>query len=121
MTIEKFEKEISKKYKFEKIIDFETLRDYLTICDAYPIFTPFEVSEGVVEDEDFFAAYVFVDNNISELSISPAINTGWKTTIVLISSVDKINIDDYFVLTSNALPEKQYRDFLYYIDGVTKS
>ena len=120
MTIENFEKEISKKYKFEKITNFEKLRDYLTFCDSYPTFSPFEVSEGFMEDDDFCAAYVFEERDISKQIISPAINSGWNTTIVFISSTDKISVDDYFVQTSNALPEKEYREFLYYIDGLTK-
>ena len=59
MTIKEFENVIKSKYKVEIVKTFEGLRQYLTHEESYPTFTPFEVSEGVMDDNDFYAAYGF--------------------------------------------------------------
>ena len=118
MTIKEFEKNISKKYKVDKIEKFSDLRNYLTHSDSYPTFTPFEVSEGFMEDSDFYAAYIFDEKDIAKREINSTMDSGWNTTIVFASSVDGVHIEDYFVHTSNGLTDKEYRKFLSYIDDL---
>ena len=121
MKIIDFENKIDEKYKVQKIVEFNELRTYLTYDDSYPKFTPFEVSEGFMENDDFYAAYVFDENEICKNRVRGGANSGWNTTIVFVASIDKVEIDDYFVHTSNGLPEKDYREFLYYIDDLIVS
>lgn len=121
MKIIDFENKIDEKYKVQKIVEFDELRTYLTYNDSYPKFTPFEVSEGLMENEEFYAAYVFDENEIGESDVKSGLNSGWNTTIVFVSSLDKVEINDYFVHTSNGLTEKDYREFLYYIDDLIKT
>lgn len=119
MKISEWENLINKKYKvLSTITNFADLRKYLTHSDSYPIFTPFEVSEGFMEDNDFYAAYVFDEKDIAKREINSSVDSGWNTTIVLTSSVDSVDIDDYFVHSSNGLTDKEYRKFLSYIDDL---
>ena len=121
MKIIEFENKINENYTVQKIVEFDELRIYLTYDDSYPKFTPFEVSEGFMENEEFYAAYVFDENEIGEGDVKTGLNSGWNTTIVFVASMDKVKIDDYFVHTSNGLTEKDYREFLYYIDDLIKT
>lgn len=111
MKILEWEKQLAKRYKVKKITDFQDLRDFLTNKNYYPNFVPGEVSEGQFCDEEFYAGYVFNEEDIvNRKTIAP--DSGWDTTIILISSMDGVKISDYHIVGMNHFSMDEARKFI---------
>lgn len=112
MKILEFEKLI-RAYKCQKIEEFSQLKKYLTNLHNYEHnFCPEEISEGYIENCDYYSTYVFDENDISKRKVKSVYDSGWKTTIIMIKSYDKINIDGYYLHHSNGLTTDEMRNFL---------
>ena len=112
MKITKWEKYIYEKYNAIKIDNFLDLKNYLTNPLNYSHnFTPEEITESEISNEDFYAAYVFDENKIAGRKVSSEDNSGWNTTIVFIASKDKSSISNYFIHESNGLFRQEMDNF----------
>ena len=112
MKIAEFEEHI-KQYKVLKIKNFNELKGYLTNSRNYEYnFCPEEISEGYIDNDDYYSTYVFDEEDIANRKIEPIHDSGWKTTIVMIKSYDKINVDGYYIHQSNGLSIDEMRTFL---------
>lgn len=117
MKIKNWENYITKKYNAKKVEDFLQLKKYLTNQLNYSHnFTPEEITETEILNDEYYAAYVFDENNISKKRLTTYHNSGWNTTIVFLASKDKINISNYFVHESNGVPRNAMNDFCKDID-----
>lgn len=113
MTINQWEQRINKLYTFQKCCSIDELRPYLTNALNYgENFCPSGISEGQLNDDDFYAAYVFDEHQILGSDIVVYSNTGWTTTIVLLQSQNKVDIDDYYICGMNGFSRNQVRTFL---------
>lgn len=112
MKIIKWEKYIYKKYNATKVNNFLDLKNYLTNPLNYAHnFSPEEITETEISNEDFYAAYVFDENKIAGRKVSSKDNSGWNTTVVFIASKDRISISDYFIHESNGLFRQEMDNF----------
>lgn len=83
MKIKNWENYITKKYNAKKVEDFLQLKKYLTNQLNYSHnFTPEEITETEILNDEYYAAYVFDENNISKKRLTTYHNSGWNTTIV---------------------------------------
>ncbi len=113
MKIKEWEQQISKKYSFEKITDILMLKKYLTHQDSYNFnFCAEEITETDISNEDYYASYVFNENEIAGRNVKSIDNSGWNTTIIFLASKDKINISNYFIHESNGLTREEMDKFL---------
>lgn len=112
MKIKDWEKYVYKKYNAIKINNFLDLKKYLTSSLNYAHnFTPEEITETEISNEDFYAAYVFDENKIAGRNVLSKDNSGWNTTIVFIASKDRSTISDYFIHESNGLYRSEMDKF----------
>lgn len=112
MKIFKWEKYVYEKYNAIKIDNFLDLKKYLTNPLNYAHnFTPEEVTESEISNEDFYAAYVFDENKIAGRNVSSGDNSGWNTTVVFIASKNRSLITDYFIHESNGLSRQEMDNF----------
>lgn len=112
MNISKWEKNISKTYNYEKIVVFDELKYFLSNPESYQSdFSPENISEGEISNDDFYAAYVFNEHEILNRDAIGYQNSGWTTTIVLSSVDKKDNITGFYVLGLNGFSEKDATKF----------
>jgi hypothetical protein len=112
MKIIDWENNLKKDLKFNKVTDIEELKDYTTNPDNYSYnFSAEEISEDTISNEDFYAAYILNEREILKRDTIAHGNSGWTTTIVMIGSADKKEIDDYCVLGFNGFTQDDVRAF----------
>ncbi len=112
MKIKDWEKYIIKKYDAIKINDFVDLKKYLTNQENYAHnFTPEEITETVIMNDEYYSAYVFDESKIAHRQVQSTDNSGWSTTVVFIASYDKVNISDYYIHGSNGLTRHEMDEF----------
>ncbi len=112
MKIKNWENHVYKKYGAEKIENFSDLKNYLTSPKNYAHnFTPGEITEGYIENDEFYSAYVFDEYKIANRSFMTYRNTCWTTTIVFLASKDTVNISNYFIHTAGGLTEEELSKF----------
>ena len=112
MKIKEWESYVFQKYAAKKINQFSDLKEYLTDERNYTHnFTPEEITETEITNENYYSAYVFDENKIAHRNVSSHDNSGWNTTIVFLASNDKVNITDYFIHESNGLTRKEMDKF----------
>lgn len=117
MKIKDWEKYIVKKYNAIKINDFVDLKKYLTNQENYAHnFTPEEITETVIMNDEYYSAYVFDESKIAHRQVQSTDNSGWNTTVVFIASYDKVNISDYYIHESNGLTRLEMDEFCRDID-----
>lgn len=108
MKIKDWEKYIFKKYNAIKITDFGDLKKFTTNPMHYAHnFTPEEITEGEIFDEDFYAAYVFDENVIANRKTISKYDTCWNKLIIIISTKDNINITNYCINTAGGLTDEE--------------
>ncbi len=113
MKIKQWEQEISKIYSFEKITDILLLKKYLTRPGHYSFnFCAEVITETDISNEDYYASYVFSEDEIAGREVKSILDSGWNTTIIFLASKDKINISNYFIHDSNGLTEEELRKFV---------
>lgn len=113
MKILEWEYSIYQKYQAIKINNFFDLKKYLTNQLNYAHnFTPEEITETEISNDEFYAAYVFDEDKIAGRRVTSQDNSGWNTTILFIASKDKINISNYFIHESNGLNREEMDRFL---------
>ena len=113
MNILKWEKLINLKYKVKKVEDINQLKPYLTSPKMYQnLFTVFDITETEIDDSNFYAAYVFDENQIVNRNVISKDNSGWNTTVLFIESKDKKNITNWFIHQSNGLYPEEMDLFL---------
>lgn len=113
MKILEWEKNIFEKYHAKKITEFNELKQYLTSQEFYKdCFNCYTVTETEISDEDFYAAYVFDEEKIAGHKITEKQNTGWKTSVVFVASVNKKDFNDYFMHTSGGLKGQEISSFI---------
>ena len=113
MKILDWEKIVEKEYKVEKVYDIEDLKPYLTSPKNYEnCFTVYDITETEILNENFFAAYVFDEREISKRDVISYTNSGWTTLIIFIETLDGENISNYFMHFSNVLEFEEVDKFL---------
>lgn len=112
MKIKEWEDYVFKKYDAIKLTNFFELKRYLTSQENYAHnFTPDEITETEITNEEFYAAYVFDENKIANRIVISYDNSGWNTTVIFLASIDKINISNYFIHESNGLTRNEMELF----------
>ena len=112
MKIKDWENYVINKYGAQKVDDVLKLKQYLTNQFSYSYnFTPEEITETEITNEDYYSAYVFNEDEIAHRKVISHDNSGWKTTIIFIASNDKINISNYFIHESNGLTREEMDKF----------
>ncbi len=112
MKIKDWEKYVTEKYNAHKIDNFIELKKYLTSPRNYAHnFTPEEITETVIMDNEYYSAYVFDENIIAKRKVTSNDNSGWNTTIVFLASKDKVTISKYFIHDSNGLTSEEMDNF----------
>lgn len=112
MKIKDWEKYVTEKYNAHKIDNFIELKKYLTSPRNYAHnFTPEEITETVIMDNEYYSAYVFDENIIAKRKVISNDNSGWNTTIVFLASKDKVTISKYFIHDSNGLTSEEMDNF----------
>lgn len=111
MTILEWEEQIKKLYNIKKVQNFDELKYYLTNINYYPNFEFSEVSEGQFYNEDFACAYVFDEKEILKKN-NIVCDSGWNTTIIMLVSEDKENVDDYHIVGLNGFKRCDVRKFI---------
>ncbi len=113
MKITEWEEYVIGKYGAKKVVNFEELREYLTNPEHYcGGFTPEEVTETEIMDDEFYAAYVFDENQIAKRNVVSYMDSCWNTTIMFLGSHDGKNIHLWSMHTSNGLTEKELYNFV---------
>ena len=121
MKIKDWEKYVTEKYNAHKIDNFIELKKYLTSPRNYAHnFTPEEITETVIMDNEYYSAYVFDENIIAKRKVISNDNSGWNTTIVFLASKDKVTISKYFIHDSNGLTSEEMDNFCNDIDPLDK-
>lgn len=83
MKIKEWESKVAKKYNFEKITDIFMLKKYLTHPDSYSFnFCAEEITETDISNEDYYASYIFNENEIAGRDVKSTLNSGWNTMII---------------------------------------
>jgi len=112
MKIRDWEKYVIEKYGAHKIKDFRELKNCLTDRLNYAHnFTPEEITETEIMNDEYYGAYIFDENKIANREVKSVDNSGWNTTVVFIASNDKVNISNYFIHESNGLTRKEMDNF----------
>ena len=112
MKIKDWEKYVTERYNAHKIDNFIELKKYLTSPRNYAHnFTPEEITETVIMDNEYYSAYVFDENIIAKRKVISNDNSGWNTTIVFLASKDKVTISKYFIHDSNGLTNEEMDNF----------
>lgn len=108
MKINKWEKYIYEKYNATKVNNFLDLKKYLSNPLNYAHnFTPEEITETEISNEDFYAAYVFDESNIAKRKVETKYESCWNKLIVILASKDKVNISDYCINTAGGLTDEE--------------
>lgn len=116
-----WEKYVTEKYNAHKIDNFIELKKYLTSPRNYAHnFTPEEITETVIMDNEYYSAYVFDENIIAKRKVISNDNSGWNTTIVFLASKDKVTISKYFIHDSNGLTSEEMDNFCNDINPLDK-
>lgn len=115
MKINDWENYVYEKYDAIKATKFEDLKNYVSDQRNYAHnFTPEEVTEGEISNEDYYAAYVFDESKIAKRKVITKYESCWKKLIVVLASKDKINISNYCINTAGGLNDEEsirfYRD-----------
>lgn len=112
MKIKDWEDYVIKKYNAQKIENFIDLKKYLSDPLNYAHnFTPEEITEMEIMNDEYYSAYVFDENIIAKRVVFSHSNSGWNTTIVFLASDDKENISNYFIHESNGLTREEMDKF----------
>lgn len=112
MKITEWENYVITKYNVKKIDDFLELKKYLTSPENYAFnFTPEEITETIIMNDEYYSAYVFNENDIAKRVVNSQDNSGWITTIVFLASNDNVNISKYFIHESNGLTREEMDKF----------
>ena len=121
MKIKDWEKYVTEKYGAIKVTNFVDLKKYLSDQKNYAHnFTPEEITETVIMDNEYYSAYVFDENIIAKRKVISNDNSGWNTTIVFLASKDKVTISKYFIHDSNGLTSEEMDNFCNDIDPLDK-
>lgn len=112
MKIKDWENYITNKYGAQKIEDFIQLREYLSDQRNYAHnFTPEEITETEISNDEYYAAYVFDESNIAKRKVKTKYESGWNKLVVILASKDKINISDYCINTAGGLTDEESSRF----------
>ena len=112
MRIKDWENYVTKKYNAQKIDNFLELKQYLSDSENYAHnFTPNEITETEISNDEYYSAYVFDESIIAKRVVVSHINSGWNTTVVFLASKDKLNISNYFIHESNGLTRAEMDAF----------
>lgn len=112
MTIKDWEQYVFKKYKAKKIENFLELKRYLTNPLHYAHnFTPEEITETEILNDEYYAAYVFDEDIIAGRKVVSEIDSCWNETIIFLASEDAVNISEWSMHTSNGLTDSELTSF----------
>lgn len=112
MKIKDWEKYVTEKYGAVKVTEFDDLKNYLSDQRNYAHnFTPEEITETEIMNDEYYGAYVFDENKIAGREVRSTSNSGWNATVVFIASDDKVNISNYFIHESNELTRTEMDNF----------
>lgn len=77
MKIKDWEDYVIKKYNAQKIENFIELKKYLTSPENYAFnFTPEEITEMEIMNDEYYSAYVFDENIIAKRVVVSHSNSG---------------------------------------------
>lgn len=124
MKILDWEKKIHSKYTFIKID-----KEHKSQINEYRMWRRGDddkvsiesITEGDINDEDFYASYVFNEEQIVGHQITHSMcDSGWLTTIVFIASNDGVNISDYFIHGPYGIRDEDLNDFCDFVNPLKK-
>ncbi len=117
MKITEWEEYVIGKYGAKKVVNFEELREYLTNPEHYcGGFTPEEVTETEIMDDEFYAAYVFDENQIAKRNVVSYMDSCWNTSVVFLGTHDGENIYRISMHDSNGMTRRELDRFYVDID-----
>lgn len=112
MKIKKWEEYVIKKYEAIKVDNFLELKKYLSNEKNYAHnFTPEEITETEIMNDEYYSAYVFDESKIVKRDVKSKHNTCWNKLIVVLASKDFVNISNYCINTAGGLTDKEYTIF----------
>ena len=115
MKIKDWEKYVTEKYGAIKVTNFVDLKKYLSDQENYAHnFTPEEITETVIMNDEYYSAYVFDESKIANRDVITKYESCWNKLIVVLASKDKINISKQCINTAGGLTDEEsirfYRD-----------
>ena len=115
MKIKDWEKYVTEKYGAIKVTNFVDLKKYLSDQENYAHnFTPEEITETVIMNDEYYSAYVFDESKIANREVVTKYESCWNKLIVVLASKDNINISNYCINTAGGLTYEEsckfYRD-----------
>lgn len=112
MKITDWENMAYRKFNASKINNINNLKQYLSDIRNYENnFSPEELTEGEISNNDYYAAYIFDESKIVNREVRTKCNSGWNKLVVFIASKDKINISNYSISTAGGLSNEEYSKF----------
>ena len=112
MRIKDWENYVIKKYNAQKIDNFLELKQYLSDPINYAHnFTPEEITETEISNDEYYSAYVFDESIIAKREVQTKYESCWNKLIVILASVDNVNISNYCINTAGGLTEKESSKF----------
>lgn len=125
MKIKDWEKYVTEKYGAIKVTNFVELKKYLSDQENYAHnFTPEEITEMEIMNDEYYSAYVFDESKIANREVVTKYESCWNKLIVVLASKDNINISNYCINTAGGLTYEEsckfYRDINPLDKGKTK-
>ncbi len=112
MKIKDWENYVIKKYNAQKIDNFLELKKYLSDLKNYAHnFTPEEITETEISNDEYYSAYVFDESIIAKREVQTKYESCWNKLIVILASVDNVNISNYCINTAGGLTEEESSKF----------
>lgn len=112
MKIKDWEEYVMNKYGATKVENFFELKKYLSDQRNYSHnFTPEEITETEILNEEYYAAYVFDENIIAKRKVETKYESCWNKLIVILASKDNKNISNYCINTAGGLTDQESSNF----------
>ena len=112
MKIKDWENYVIKKYGAKKVENILQLKNYLSDEENYiHNFTPEEITETEILNEEYYAAYVFDESKIAKRKVETKYESCWNKLIIILASKDKINISNYCINTAGGLTNEESSKF----------
>ncbi len=108
MKIKDWEDYVIKKYNAQKIENFIELKKYLSDPLNYAHnFTPEEITEMEIMNDEYYSAYVFDEDVIAKRKVKTKYESCWNKLIVTLASKDKLTISNYCINSAGGLTDEE--------------
>lgn len=122
MKIQDWENYVTQKYNAQKIDNFLELKKHLSDPAHYAHnFTPEELTETIISNDEYYSAYVFDESVIAKREVQTKYESCWNKLIVFLGSVDNVNISNYCINCAGGLTEDESSKFYHDINPLEDS